>query len=294
MYLKGRLGLESARVPHADRHGMMWLSYGNLSVKDGTLVFHTAGFDAVPAGRYDIPFQVISFILLGPGTTVTHDALRLLSRHHTGLFAVGTGGVRLYASLPKAPDQSKRARRHAELWGDERKRLDTVRRMYAWRLGELVPSADIAVLRGIEGARAKETYRQLAAQYGVTWRGRRYDRENPLMTDMPNQAINHAAVACYAAAAVAVNAVGCIPQLGFIHEDSGEAFNLDIADLFRDTFTVPVAFQAVKSAAGAHDDTLERTVRKLAAAELRKAKLISVMIDRIKELIDANDHDRGA
>ena len=294
MYLKGRLGLESARIPHADRHGMMWLAYGNLGVDRGTLTFQTAGFDAVPAGRYDIPFQAISFILMGPGCTVTHDALRLMARHHTGLFAVGEGAVRLYASLPKPPDQSKRARRHAALWGDERKRLDAVRKMYAWRLGELVPSADITVLRGIEGARARETYRLLAAQYGIAWRGRRYDRENPLGADPPNQAINHAAVACYAAAAVAVNAAGCIPQLGFIHEDSGEAFNLDVADLFRDTFTIPVAFGAVKTASGARDDTLERTVRKAAAAEIRKVKLIALMIDRIKELIDAHDDDRDA
>ncbi|MCB9659957.1 MAG: type I-E CRISPR-associated endonuclease Cas1e [Polyangiales bacterium] len=292
MYLKGRLGLESARIPHADRHGMVWLAYGNLTVRQGTLTFDTAGFDDVPAGRYDIPFQAISFVLLGPGTTVSHDALRLMARHHTGLFAIGEDSVRLYASLPKPPDQSKRARRHAELWGDARKRLDVVRRMYAWRLGELVPSADIAVLRGIEGARAREMYKQLAAQYGVTWRGRRYDREKPELTDRPNQAINHAAVACYAAANVAVNATGCIPQLGFIHEDSGEAFALDIADLFRDTFTLPVAFEATKMVNKSPDDLLERTVRKLAAREIRRAQLVPTMIARIKELLDADDPDR--
>lgn len=291
MYLKGRLGLESARIPHADRHGMLWLAYGNLTVNKGTLVFQTAGFDELPAGRYDIPFQVISFIVLGPGTTVSHDALRLMARHHTGLFAVGEGGVRLYASLPKGPDQSKRARRHAALWGDARKRLDVVRRMYAWRLGELVPSADITVLRGIEGARAREMYKRLAGQYGITWHGRRYDRENPLQTDAPNSAINHAAVACYAAAALAVTAVGCIPQLGFIHEDSGEAFALDVADLYRDTFTIPVAFEATKMAGESAPDSLERVVRKLAAREMKRMQLIPTMIDRIKELIDAHDDD---
>jgi hypothetical protein len=30
MVLKGRLGLETARVPHADRHGLMWLERGRL------------------------------------------------------------------------------------------------------------------------------------------------------------------------------------------------------------------------------------------------------------------------
>lgn len=41
--LKGRLGLESARVPQADRHGLLWLGRGSLGVQDGTLHFVTAG-----------------------------------------------------------------------------------------------------------------------------------------------------------------------------------------------------------------------------------------------------------
>ena len=37
--LRGRLGLETARVPHTDRHGLQWLSRGALTVRDGTLRF---------------------------------------------------------------------------------------------------------------------------------------------------------------------------------------------------------------------------------------------------------------
>jgi len=77
--LRGRLGLETARVPHADRHGLLWLSRGALTVRDGTLRFerkepqdHDSGLSP---GDYGIPFQAISLILLGPGSTVSHDAL---------------------------------------------------------------------------------------------------------------------------------------------------------------------------------------------------------------------------
>src|SRR3546814_2596114 len=79
--LKGRLGLETARIPHADRHGLIWLARGNLSVTDGTLRFVTAGTPDMAAGDYAIPFQGISLILLGPGSTVSHDVLR--SEEHT-------------------------------------------------------------------------------------------------------------------------------------------------------------------------------------------------------------------
>ncbi|MFB6351786.1 MAG: type I-E CRISPR-associated endonuclease Cas1, partial [Bradymonadaceae bacterium] len=73
MPLKGRLGLESARVPHADRHGLMWLERGRLAVEDGNVVFTTAGSPRLESGAYDIPFQKVSCLLLGPGSVVSHD-----------------------------------------------------------------------------------------------------------------------------------------------------------------------------------------------------------------------------
>ena len=94
-------------------------------------------------------------------------------------------------------------------------------------------------MRGIEGAKMKATYRLVALQIGITWQGRRYDRARPMATDLPNQALNHAASAVEAAAAIAVAATATIPQLGFIHEDAGQSFVLDIADLFRDSVTIP-------------------------------------------------------
>ena len=95
----------------------------------------------------------------------------------------------------------------------------------------------------------KQTYKNLAGRYGITWRGRRYDRGNPLAADIPNQAINHASVAVTSAAVIAVTALGAIPQLGFIHEHSGDAFTLDIADLFRDTILLPAAFKSARAIA---------------------------------------------
>jgi CRISPR-associated protein Cas1 len=91
-----------------------------------------------------------------------------------------------------------------------------------------------------------------------------------------------------AAAAIAVAATGTIPQLGFIHEDSGQSFVLDIADLFRDIVTLPVAFQAAQSAAKQTDQPIERLTRRLAGSTLQREAVIPAMIARIKELFDAD------
>ncbi len=102
--LKGRLGIESAKVPHGNRAGCLYLARGVLTARDGTLAFLqgvTTSADALTPGDYAIPLQGISIILLGSGSTVSHDALRLLAHARTALAAVGEDGVRLYTVRPE-------------------------------------------------------------------------------------------------------------------------------------------------------------------------------------------------
>jgi len=282
--LAGRLGLETARIPYKDRHGLVWLSYGALSVRDGTLEFLGAAGGEPGGGLWDIPFQTVTAIILGPGTSVTQDALRLLARHGTGLMAAGADGVRFYASMPFGPDRSDLARRQAEVWFDGAGlRIDIARRMYAWRLGEIFPATSLDSLRGREGARMKECYRLMAQKYNITWQGRNYDRANPGANDPINNAINHASVAVVATAQLAVAAAGAIPQLGFIHEDSGIAFCLDIADLYRHDITHEAAFSAVAELRTRPGD-LERTTRQKVGRLLREKQVLPKMIEQINEL----------
>lgn len=293
--LRGRLGLAASRIPHADRHGLLWLEYGKLSVEDGTLRFMAAQSETLEAGDYAIPYQAVSMILLGPGTSITQDVLRLCARHGTLIAAVGEGGVKSYTAPPLGQGRSDVARAHAERWANPKRRLDTARRLYAWRFGHMLPHRDIETLRGIEGARIKESYKLAAQRFGITWNGRRYDRQNPNAADLPNQAINHAATFVEAAADIAVAAVGALPPLGFIHEDSSNAFTLDVADLYRIDITLPLAFSAVQAIQQKKSDlTIEREVRKRAARAFRQEKLIPRMIDRIKELFDVDDRGGDA
>lgn len=284
--LLGRLGLEKARIPHADRHGLVWLDRGRLEVENGCLRFVTAGGGALQAGDYQIPHQAISIVLLGPGSSVTHDALRLLARHGCALAAIGEGGVRFYTAPPLMPDTSAIARSQVRLWHNPDTRMEVARAMYAMRFGEIVRTRDIAVLRGQEGARIKRAYQLAAERHGISWSGRRYDRTAPNTGDLANQAINHASSTMTAAAAIAVAAVGAIPQLGFVHEDSGQSFVLDIADLNRHDVLLDIAFGAVREAQ--NGSSIERLVRQRAARLFRKHVVIPTMIDRIKTLLHVN------
>ena len=113
----------------------------------------------------------------------------------------------------------------------------------------------------------------------------------PNASDLPNQALNHASSAVEGAAAIAVSATGTIPQLGFIHENPGQSFVLDIADLYRDTITIPCAFRAAKQAADRPLDNIERVTRRSVGKTLAREQVIPSMIERIK-LLFAEDSDK--
>ena len=162
--LKGRLGLDSAKVPHADRAGLLYLARGAL-VRDGTLAFlqgrrHDGG-RAGGAGVVHPSAGGSRMILLGPGSTVSHDALRLLASHaRTALAAVGEDGVRLYTAPPLIPESLRARQAPSAALGRRERHADND------RPADVCPSprggsasSDLAVLRGIEGARMKETYR---------------------------------------------------------------------------------------------------------------------------------------
>lgn len=276
--LKGRLGLDESGIRHENRHPFVYLDRGELSADSGGLVFSSGATKVV------LPVQSLSAVMIGPGSSVTHDALRLLSVYGTCLVAVGADGVRCYTAPPVTTARSGLARKHAAIWAEEISRINIARRMYALRFGELLPHRDLNVLRGIEGARVKAQYRIIAQRYGVEWRGRHYDRANPELSDTANAAINHASSAAEAAASIAVTAVGAIPQLGFIHEDPGQSFVLDVADLYRATLILPSAFEGMLTL-DRFGGNLERAVRLTAAQNMKKLNVIGSMMGIVKALI---------
>jgi len=80
-----------------------------------------------------------------------------------------------------------------------------------------------------------------------------------------------------------------LPQLGFIHEDSDQSFVLDVADLYRESVTLRLAFAAAKRIEGGADETVDRLVRHAAAREFRRIGLVPKMIDDIKSMFGIRD-----
>ena len=279
--LKGRLGIEDPRIPQKSRNGLLYVQRCRVTVDNGSLQL---AFD--DAGEVlELPYQRLNALLLGPGTSITHDAVRHCSGHGTCIAFVGTDGTRLYSAPPLFERDADLARKQATWWAGESTRGMVAKRMYAKRFGETPRTNDANALRGMEAARIKRAYELLAAEYGLSWRGRHYDRANPEKTDTANLAINHAVTALEACVAIAVQATATLPPLGFLHEDSAKSWVLDVCDLYRTTVTVPIAFRCAQEHQRQPGESLDRQVRLAVSEHVRKTGFVDQVIDDIKEML---------
>ena len=158
-------------IPIRERASILFVEKGQLDVLDGAFVVVDEG-----GVRTHIPIGGLVCLMLEPGTRTSHAAVALAARAGTLLIWVGEAGVRLYAAGQPGGARSDRLLLQARLALDDEARLRVVRKMYALRFGEDAPARrSVDQLRGIEGARVRETYKLLAQRHGVHWDGRHYD-----------------------------------------------------------------------------------------------------------------------
>ncbi|KAB2839356.1 MAG: hypothetical protein F9K47_16090 [Burkholderiales bacterium] len=121
-------------------------------------------------GEVEVPVAAISVVLIEPGVTVTHEAIRLAADHGTLLLWVGEAGVRLYSVGMPGGKQPLRLVEQVQIIADPIRRLAAAQRLYRSMFDEdLPPTRSIDKLRGMEGARVRQLYQEIAARFGVPW-----------------------------------------------------------------------------------------------------------------------------
>lgn len=199
-------------------------------------------------GVVHIPAASIGVLLLGPGTSVTHQAIALLADHGATAVWVGERGVRYYAHGRSLAASSRLLLAQAAAVSHRDRRLAVARTMYAMRFpGEDTTNMTMQQLRGKEGARVRRTYREHAERTGVAWGRRDYDQADFESGDPINQALSAAHACLYGIVHAVIVALGAAPGLGFVHTGHERAFVYDIADLYKAEITIPVAFDVVAS-----------------------------------------------
>lgn len=234
-------------------------------------------------GRVMLPVASLSLLLLGPGTSISHSAIKTLADNGCSILWVGEEATRFYAQGTGETRRAYHLLHQARLSSNNQARLKVVRQMYVFRFGETIDEGlSLQQLRGKEGARVREAYTSLSIKYGIPWQGRRYDRNRWDNSDVINRAISAANALLNGLCHAAIVSGGYSPALGFIHTGKQLSFVYDIADLYKVELTIPLAFQIVAES----NDNVESRVRQACREEFRIAKLLQRILPDIDGLLD--------
>jgi CRISP-associated protein Cas1 len=267
-------------IPLKDRNSMIFIGMGRIDVKDGAFVV----VDEVNGERMHIPVGSIACLMLEPGTRISHAAMKLAAEVGTLITWVGEGGVRFYSAGQPGGARSDKLLYQASLALDEQLRLKVVRKMFELRFGEEAPQRrSVDQLRGIEGARVRQTYQLLAKQYGLQWNGRKYDPKDWEAGDIANRCISAATACLYGITEAAILAAGYAPAIGYLHTGKPLSFVYDIADIIKFDTIVPKAFEIAARKPAQPD----REVRLACRDSFRSDKTLARLIPLIEEILAA-------
>ncbi len=263
-----------------DRWSHLYLEMGRLDVDATGLVFQQGD------SFVRVPIDQLSVVMLGPGSTVTHAAIKSLSQNNCLLAWTGQDGVRLYSASIGGTYSARRVIRQAALVSNEEKRLEVAWRMYRFRFNEAIPPVvSLESIRGMEGIRVRRTYAEAAAKYGVAWQGRQYDQNDWNMGDPINRALSSANACLYGVCHAGILSAGYSSALGFIHTGKMLSFVYDIGDLYKTEVTIPTAFRI----AAQNPPELEREVRMECRKVFHEFRLMDRLLPDIAEVLGVSD-----
>jgi CRISPR-associated protein Cas1 len=264
----------------SDRWSHLYLEHGKLDKENDSLVLHDK------EGSTPIPVDQLCVVFLGPGTSISHAAVKLLADNNCQLYWTGEEGVRMYAFGIGGTHSAHRLLRQAKLFSNEQERLGVVKRMYQKRFTNPIPAdATVEQIRGMEGARVRDVYRQISEKFNVEWHGRVYDQKDWNRGDPMNRALSSSNACLYGICHAAILSAGYSPAIGFIHVGKMLSFVYDIADLYKTELSIPVAFEM----AAASSEDVEGRTRRRCRDLFHQNKLMDRILPDIAEVLDARD-----
>jgi CRISPR-associated protein Cas1 len=233
-------------------------------------------------GRTHVPAAALSVLLLGPGTSVSHAAVKVLAECGCSMIWTGEDVTRCYAAGTGETRKAYHLLRQAEQSCDPQQRLAVIRKMYQMRFPEtLADDLTLEQIRGMEGARVRSTYYRYSRQTGVPWNGRNYDRGNWNTSDPINRALSAGNALLNGICHAAIVSGGYSTALGFIHTGKQLSFVYDVADLYKAEITIPLAFQTVAESS----EHVDSRVRAACRQKFKDVKLLARILPDIDELL---------
>lgn len=248
------------------KYPFVYLEHGRLEIDDRSVKFINADGEVV-----SIPCGVINCILLGPGTSVTHDAVKILSEYNCNVFWTGENGLKFYACGLNPTSDSRNMRKQMSLACNRSKSLEIARKMFSSRFpDDNVTGKTLEQLKGMEGARVRKQYEFYADKYKVIWNYR-----NAHLTDFSDASETNKWITMfnqflYSVICSATISLGFSPHIGFVHSGSPLPFVYDMADLYKERLSIEPAFKLTDVVPYSKENAISEFLRNANAMKILK------------------------
>lgn len=239
--------------------------------------------------RTPLPVSSLTCLMLGPGISITHAAIRTIEENGCMVVWCGEHGARFYAMGLGETRSAKNILLQAKCCMDEEMHMRVVRRMYEIRFPKMDCSKmTLQQIRGMEGIRVRSAYQAAAKMHGVSWKKRNYKDSDWDSADPVNRALSAANAILYSVCQAAVVSLGYSTALGFVHTGKMLSFVYDIADLYKAETTIPVAFEAVRQ----QPTQPETRVRDLCRSYFYRARLMQRIAKDLAWIFEDSENEQ--
>ena len=202
--------------------------------------------------EFTIPVAGIGCLILGPGTSISAEAMRISTSRGCKILVAGGEASPLFLSSTQHRSPLSRLRQY-RLITDQEKRLKAGKVLFQYRSAflnkfgnESIPKfpdaywADsIEKMLSLEGAWAKQSYKKLAQKYKTKWSSKKIadDKKHPIVF------LNFLT---YSIADIAILHLGYDPNVGVLHgRTKGGGLCYDLADVIKPVLALEGAFEAI-------------------------------------------------
>jgi len=258
-----------------DRHPFLYLERGRLEVDDSSVKWIDCDGQIIR-----LPVATITSLLLGPGTSITHEAIKVLAAANCTVCWIGEDSLLFYAVGQSPTANTRNVRRQGQISCDKEKALIVARRMFSKRFPDInLNNKSLKEMMGMEGARVRKLYESMAEHYKVGWKGRSYVPGKFELSDITNQILTASNAALYGLLSSCIYSMGYSPHFGFIHTGSPLPFIYDLADLYKEYLCIDLAFSQTLELAGKYD-------KYRVSSEFRRRVQDIELLEHIKDDID--------
>ncbi|MFA7118495.1 MAG: type I-E CRISPR-associated endonuclease Cas1e [Sphaerochaetaceae bacterium] len=237
-----------------EKYPSLYLEHGRLEIDDSSVKWIDSSGSVTR-----IPVATIGTLLLGPGTSVTHEAIKVCGTVNCTICWIGEDSLHYYATGKSPTADTRNLRSQAMLSCNPEKSLIVARRMYADRFpDENLSGFTLNDMMMLEGRRQQRLYATCAQKYNVGWQGRSYVPGKFELSSITNKIISAENNFMYAMTLSSIISLGYSPYLGFIHSGSPLPFVYDISDLYKAELVVEPAFELTRKMMGEYNATLMR------------------------------------